>query len=748
MPLWAVLGNKGICLVEKYGIFVSFFNRQVSVNQKELSSIEKTEREETMNVPKKTRNHWKLYASCLLITLHLYCAPNEEGIKNLLPLLQTSNVSLGTETPIQGMGKLNVTTSVLSHDLNHTDSNEERNLTVTNKSYGNFLDAIWIDGLGREVSFRGFNVSGNVKLAEHGFKPFRNTNDTDEALKGLTKTTGSNLIRYTIAWEGVHPEVDTIDEAYLNDVVSQIKRITTKKIYVLIDYHQDLFSRHLFNANSWHTGNGAPLWITKNGNYPKEYCGFVCASWSQNNLTNEAIRRAFRNFWNNAPVNTSAGVRNMQTEYLWQITKTVTYLKNHLSPEEFSYIIGLDPFNEPVDGGMEGLTPKRWDNEKLWPMYQKIRTILNQNGWENKWVFAEPLVFWNTNIGSAIAPATGGGHLNAPPGPGFVFNSHFYDAGRMGVDLTGIDNATYFKYLDEIRTEARFLKIPMFLSEFGMWLKGTGAKDTPRMINAVYQAMEISDKGQNTKTRFADFYNPIVSGTQWHWDYYYDRHAEYKNGNPSKLITTKDAWNDEDFSVVGNYGTSFNVDPFVIARAYLRKSQGRIMTSHYNAVGFDTWNKMFSWAAIKPGNNEVKYFGDKRFLFVIWRGRHSNAPSEFYLPPHFDQSKILVITEKKIQMDSIPNAPLNEPNEMVLKNDPNREIGSGNVLYLWDDLDPLENESTSYHYALIVNRENVTYPLATLQDLQSKLNQRILVEGKSPIYLIGKMTYGGYPNEQ
>ncbi|EOQ87193.1 glycoside hydrolase, family 5 domain protein [Leptospira yanagawae serovar Saopaulo str. Sao Paulo = ATCC 700523] len=269
-----------------------------------------------MEHPNEPRSYKKQFTSLILVTLHLYCAPKEEGIKNLLPLLQSSNVTQVDPAVTNGIRNLNVSSSLL-HDFNYIDSSEERELSVTNKSYGDWIDAIWIDGLGREVSFRGFNVSGNVKLAEHGFKAFRNANDAEEAFKGLSKTTGSNMIRYTIAWEGVHPEVDTFDESYLNEVVTQIKKATSKRIYVLVDYHQDLFSRNLFNQNSWHTGNGAPLWITKNGNYPKEYCGIVCASWSQNNLTNEAIRRAFRNFWNNAPVNTSAGVRYMQTKYLW-----------------------------------------------------------------------------------------------------------------------------------------------------------------------------------------------------------------------------------------------------------------------------------------------------------------------------------------------------------------------------------------------------------------------------------------------
>lgn len=700
------------------------------------------------------KTNWKnlpLWCATTLVLISSFgCAPTKDSQAQTLALLQpgANLVSTANETDT-GLPTRSIATSASSfHSLDYSSSPGEREILISEKTNQQFTDQIFVDGLGREVSFRGFNISGNMKLAQHGFKPFANDSDAEVAFTRLGKTTGSNLIRFTIAWEGVHPGVDTIDYNYLDAVISQMKKATAKRMFILLDYHQDLFSRHLFNKNSWHTGNGAPAWITKGGSYPTEYCGFICASWSQNNLTNEAVRRAFRNFWNNAPLSTSQGTRNMQTEFLWQIDKATSYIKEKLTAEEFSYVLGLDPFNEPVDGGMEGLTPAQWDNQKLWPMYKKIRTILNQNGWESKWVFAEPLVFWNTNIGSAIAPATGGGHLLSSPGPGFVFNSHFYDAGRMGTDLTGIDNATYFKYLDEIRKESRFLKIPVFLSEFGMWLKGTGAKDTARMISAVYQAMEISDGNQTSKSRFADFYNPIVSGTQWHWDYYYNNHSEYMNGNPSKLITTKDAWNDEDFSVVGNYGTSFNLDERVVGRAYFRKAQGRVMSSHYNTVGSDTWNKMFSWAAIKPGSTEPKYFGDKRFQLLIWKGRFSDAPTEVYLPSHFDPTKTIIISEKRIYHQGLPTSPNQTLNEAILIPDRNRELGSGNILHIWDDLELDENPNSSYHYVLVVDTAGISYSLQSLQEIQSKLNTRILLEEKSPIYFTGKMTYSGYPTEQ
>ncbi|MCG6166778.1 cellulase family glycosylhydrolase [Leptospira sanjuanensis] len=684
----------------------------------------------------------------ILVTICFFayqnCSPSDSKENSLLSLLNTkidvsSDSENKTKTFLSGEGTSNV-----FHSLEYRNLPESRRISIGEKTYSAKTDPIFVDSLGREANFRGFNISGNTKLVQHGFKPFQNESDAEIAFARLGKTTGSNMIRFTIAWEGVHTAVDTIDYAYLDAVIDQMKKAIALKMYVLVDYHQDLFSRNLFNKNSWYTGNGAPKWVTPAGTYPNEYCGIVCANWSQNNLTNEAVRKGFRNFWNDASFNTSAGTRRMQTEFVWQLGKAAKYIQERLTTEEFDFILGIDPFNEPVDGGMEGLSPAQWDNRKLWPFYGRIRQELNANGWESKFVYAEPVVFWNTNVGSAIVPPTGGGHLTTLPGPGFVFNSHFYDAGRMGTDLTGIDNATYFKYLDEIRTETRFLKIPVFLSEFGMWLNGVGAKDTPRMISAVYQAMEISDVGQSTKTRYADFYSLLVSGTQWHWDYYYDNHFEYMNGNTSKLITKKDAWNDENFSVIGNYGTTWNVDYRAIQRSYPRRSQGRILSFYYNTLGADSWNNPYAWGGIRPKINGTTYFSDRRFAILIWKGRSSEAPTEIFIPPHFSAQNLVLISDSGIYNKTLSASIANGFNESILIPDPDRMTGSGSLLVSWDDLEAGENEET-IHYVLIVDGNGVSYTDEWLALLQADLNRRILNEKKSPVYLIGKMTYGGYP---
>jgi hypothetical protein len=540
----------------------------------------------------------------------------------------------------------------------------------------------------------------------------------------------------------VHPDPDVIDYAYLDQVIAQMKKAIERKIYLLIDYHEDLFSRHLFNQNSWHTGNGAPDWVTPD--YPDEYCGLICASWSQHNLTDEAVRMAFRNFWNNASFQCGDQNRNIQDEYIWQIGEMAAYVRANMTNEQFDYILGLDPFNEPVDGGMEGLTPKEWDNRKLWPFYQKVRTTLNENGWSDKWVYAEPLVYWNTTAG-ILAPATGGHSLESPPGDGFVFNSHFYDAGRMSLDFTGIDNGTYLRDMDKVREEGRYLETPIFMSEYGMWLDGEGAKDTVRMIKALIQGMEASDWNK-TKDRYMNLYAPLISGTQWHWDIYYDHHNEYMNGNTDKLLTEKDAWNDENFSVIKDWGAHYNMDYHVIERSYPRRIQGHAMSFHYNCLSHDAWGKLLDWVTVKV--NGVDYFGANKFMLLVWKGRNSDAPTELYIPRHFTIGRTLVLTESSTRNCdlALADAPANAANEIVVTSDPGQISGSGCSLVIWDDVDAGET-AESMHFALVVELNNgENYSEQQVSEIQAALIQRICNDKRSPLYMTGKMTDGDkYP---
>ena len=108
--------------------------------------------------------------------------------------------------------------SVNSH-LEASISKQTVNFSSKTKSEG----ARFFDELGREVYFSGWNVSGAVKLKSMNFLPFKNVDDAKKSFDLMRQDTGANIIRFTIAWEGTHAEVDTIDQKYLSDAIAQMK---------------------------------------------------------------------------------------------------------------------------------------------------------------------------------------------------------------------------------------------------------------------------------------------------------------------------------------------------------------------------------------------------------------------------------------------------------------------------------------------------------------------------------------------
>ena len=57
----------------------------------------------------------------------------------------------------------------------------------------------FVDGHGREIVLRGFNVAGEVKLAENGFLPFASTADAQSSAAAMRRLTGANAVRFLIS---------------------------------------------------------------------------------------------------------------------------------------------------------------------------------------------------------------------------------------------------------------------------------------------------------------------------------------------------------------------------------------------------------------------------------------------------------------------------------------------------------------------------------------------------------------------
>ncbi|WP_033337465.1 cellulase family glycosylhydrolase [Catenuloplanes japonicus] len=495
------------------------------------------------------------------------------------------------------------------------------------------LPGVFRDALGRELVLRGFNVSGSGKLRESGLLPFRSTADAVASAQAMRELTGATAIRFLISWEGVQPQPGVIDHAYLDRAAAQIRAFTDRGIRVLVDYHQDLWSRHLFDADSWYTGDGAPAWVIAGGDHPDESCG-ICLLWGQNMLSNQAVREAAHDFW--------ANERGLQDAFLTQAGAAMRHLADTLPASSFALVLGMDPLNEPFDGGLDGMSGTTWEQQRLMPFYQRFRAVMDANGWAARPAFVEPLVFWNTTFGEAGGLSTVG-----TLGTRFVFNAHYYDGARLTLDPTPAGDGTYTAAMNRIRDRAAALGTTGFVSEFGNALSGTSsASRTPWMIRSMYQGLDSRLSGANW-WRNAATAGPVLSATQWHWDVYSGRHAEAMNGNPSKILTTGDAWNDEDHSVISGTG-ALRLDPRVLDRVYPTAIAGEHLAFGYQDLARDGYGGAggtAAWMTPPAGMPAVSALvGGRQYGVLVWRGTGLSAPTEVHLPASFAPARTAVVS--------------------------------------------------------------------------------------------------------
>ncbi|MEV6548271.1 cellulase family glycosylhydrolase [Streptomyces sp. NPDC051597] len=496
-------------------------------------------------------------------------------------------------------------------------------------------DGRLVDGLGREVVLRGYNVSGETKLAEHGGLPFASVADARAAATAVRALGGANTVRFLLSWASAEPVRGQVDQGYLAAVTEQMRAFLDAGVRVLTDFHQDLFSRHLFDAGSWYTGDGAPAWAVADGGYPRESCG-ICLFWGQNITQNEAVKRATHDFWHNA--------RGIQDAFLTTARTTLGYLAQHLTAEEFAAVAGFDPYNEPHAGSYDsGQTSRAWEREVLWPFYTRFRTAMDAAGWQAKPAYVEPNLFWNANIDFQRQE---GGLLDAGAlGPRYVFNTHFYDQKAIsGVFMWGkAGDGQYARDLGAVRDRAAAASTAAFVGEFGHPLSGTVADKAPSVLKAMYQGL---DSRLNGAAWWSDpsASGPVLSGTQWQWDLYSGRHHELMNGNPGKVLTAGDAWNDEDLSAVRRDDAGAPVlrqDARLLDRLYPSATAGRVLAFTYEDRSRDgsttqTWNPV---PASLP--QVARLVGTGRYGLLLWRPGGPAAPTELHLPASFAATTVV-----------------------------------------------------------------------------------------------------------
>ncbi|MFC8427780.1 endoglycosylceramidase [Streptomyces sp. NPDC057253] len=502
-------------------------------------------------------------------------------------------------------------------------------LTVAN---GRFVDAA-----GREVVLRGYNVSGETKLAENKGLPFASVADAKKSASALRALGGGNSVRFLLSWAYAEPVKGQVDTTYLADATAQMRAFLDAGIRVYPDFHQDLYSRWLFNSGSWYTGDGAPAWAVALGTYSAESCG-ICFTWGQNITQNGAVKAGQYDFWHNR--------YGLQDYFLATAQKTMAYIKANLSAEEFAGVVGFDPYNEPYAGTYDsGQNSRTWERDVLWPFYVKFRARMDAAGWTDKPAMVEPNLFWNGNVSKEEGGLLDVGTL----GSRYVFNTHFYDQKAIsGILMWG--NASDGQYVSDfgtVRDRASATGTTAIVSEFGHPLNGATAGKAPTVLKAMYQALDSRVKGANWWSTPASS-GPVLSGTQWQWDIYNGRHHELMNDNPDKVMTSGDAWNDEDLSAVklDDSGTAvLRQDARLLDRIYPSATSGSTVAFTYEDRSRDgsttlTWNPVPSSLP-----NVSSLVGSGQYALLVWRSGSASAPTELHLPASFPTASTTVVSD-------------------------------------------------------------------------------------------------------
>lgn len=172
-----------------------------------------------------------------------------------------------------------------SYDL--ADQFHDNAVSQVRTEYSFFKDA-----QGRYVYLNGVNLSGSNKVpattdpVSYVGKPFP-VDEADWNFRMLQKL-GFNSVRLLVMWEGIeHEGRGVYDEEYLDYYEKIVAKAAEYGIYVLVDMHQDMFSRHLFTLyddgsdvmglvdekeieraapfgfNNRVGGDGAPQWVVE-----------------------------------------------------------------------------------------------------------------------------------------------------------------------------------------------------------------------------------------------------------------------------------------------------------------------------------------------------------------------------------------------------------------------------------------------------------------------------------------------------
>ena len=358
----------------------------------------------------------------------------------------------------------------------------------------------FVDQHGRERIFRGINVVDK--------KPHRGTKTTfkypvDDDYLRRCQSLGFNMIRLGALWDVIEPAPGQYNSAFLDELERIIDRCGKYGIYVFFDIHQDVHSEY---ANLG--GSGAPEWAALTDGYKVKNTQFV---WAEGYFFRKAVWAAFKNFWDNAPVQ-GKGLQDWYADMLQELARrfadkpaffgydfmnepfgdkkcaqTFSRLIANLvkvvlfdkrvkicallrcllkSPDRIFEILGGDILLEIMKGGEESV--RDFDLNRYTPFLNKMTAAVREID-RNHMVFVDHCYYSNAGVPCNAGPIIHNGEREKNQ----CFTPHAYD---FTVDSPAYENANndiVRAFFEQLRRSQERLDIPVIVGEWGGGGEGT-----------------------------------------------------------------------------------------------------------------------------------------------------------------------------------------------------------------------------------------------------------------------------------